>query len=129
MDTKKNKIRSYRDLIVWQKAHELTKMVIGLCSKFPRTDEAEVIKKQLLRSATSIPANIAEGYGANKGKVFSNALTIARREASEADYWLLLSQDLGYIDTQTHRDVENGYKEVRAMLSALILKLEKTEDS
>ncbi len=129
MDMKKDKIRSYRDLVVWQKAHELAKMVIALCSKFSRADEAEVIKKQLLRSATSIPANIAEGYGANKGKTFQNSLTIARREASETDYWVLLSYDLGLIEKGTYEELEGGYSEVRAMLSALILRLDKTEDS
>ena len=91
-------IRSYRDLIVWQKAHELAKTVISLCKRFPDTEEARVVKNQLLRSSTSVPANIAEGYGGNKGKVFLNSLTIARRESCEADYWLLLSHELGYIN-------------------------------
>lgn len=126
---KKHTVNSYRDLIVWQKAHELTKEVIGICVTFPNTDEAKVIKKQLLRSVTSIPANIAEGYGGNKGKVFQNSLTIARRETGETDYWLLLSHDLGYINTDSHRKLEDGYKEIRAMLSSLIFKLEKTPDS
>ena len=58
---KQTQIRTYRDLIIWQKAHELTKKVIGLCSRFPNTEEARIIKKQLLRSSTSIPGNIAEG--------------------------------------------------------------------
>jgi len=126
---KQTQIRTYRDLIVWQKAHELAKKVIGLCSRFPNTEEARIIKKQLLRSSTSIPGNIAEGYGGNKGKVFQNSLTIARREATETDYWLLLSFDLGFIDEASHHEIESGYDEVRAMLSSLISKLASPHNS
>ena len=122
-------IKSYRDLIVWQKAHALGKKVIEICSRFPNIEEARIIKKQFIRAATSIPANIAEGYGGNKGRVFQNSLTIARREASEADYWLLLSYELGYMSEETHREIEQGYDEVRRMLSSLISKLGATFDS
>lgn len=126
---KQQKIKSYRDLIVWQKAHELAKRVIEICGKFPITDEAKMIKRQLLRSCTSVPANIAEGYGANKGKVFQNSLTIARIETTETDYWLLLSYELGYIIQDIYQKVESECREVRAMLSALIIKLGKSPDS
>jgi len=129
MNEHKNRIKSYRDLIVWQKSHVLTKKIIEQCSKFPKTEESGVIKKQLLRSSTSIPANIAEGYGANKGKIFQNSLTIARREATETDYWVLLSYELGYIKLDTYNELEKGYSEVRAMLSSLILKLGKLRTS
>ena len=117
------KIKSYRDLIVWQKAHELAKKVLAICRKFPRTDEARIIKGQIIRSATSVPANIAEGFGGNKGKVFQNSLTIARRESGETDYWLLLSFEEGYIDKESHKELEDGYGEVKAMLSSLISKI------
>ncbi len=119
----KKKIRSYRDLIVWQKAHELAKKVLSLCRKFPKTDEAKIIKGQLIKATTSVPANIAEGFGGNKGKVFQNSLTIARREAGETDYWLLLSFEEGYIDLKDHKELEEGYNEVRAMLSSMISKI------
>lgn len=122
-------MKSYRDLIVWEKAHELVKKVINTCALFPLTEEAKVIKRQLLRSSTSIPANIAEGYGGNKGKVFQNSLTIARREVTETDYWLLLSFELEYLKETDYKELEKGYQEVRAMLSSLISKLEKASDS
>ena len=123
------RIRSYRDLIVWQKAHELAKRVIEVCKKFPFTDEARIIKNQLIRSSTSVPSNIAEGYSGNKGKVYLNSLTIARREATETDYWLLLSYEIGYIEYEEYEEVEKGYGEVRAMLSSIISKLENSPDS
>ena len=120
------KIKSYRDLIVWQRAHVLAKRIIGICSRFPNTEEARIIKKQLLRSSTSIPGNTAEGYGGNKGRVFQNSLTIARKEATETDYWLFLSFELGYLQGETYKEVENDYQGVRAMLSSFISKLNRT---
>jgi four helix bundle protein len=117
------KISSYRDLIVWQRGHELAKKVLDICKKFPRTDEARIIKDQIIRSATSVPANIAEGFGGNKGRAFQNSLTIARREVGETDYWLLLSSELGYLDAEIQKELEGGYREVRAMLSSMISKL------
>jgi four helix bundle protein len=116
-------IKTYRDLMVWQKAHNLARMVLGICREFPSTDEARIIKRQLIRSATSIPANIAEGFGGNKGKIFQNSLTIARREAGETDYWLLLSFEEAYLDNKIYQELEKGYDEVRAMLSSMISKM------
>jgi four helix bundle protein len=124
-----NDIKSYRDLIVWQRSHKLAKEIIKASRKFPDSEEARIIKKQLIRSSTAVPANIAEGYGANKGKVYSNSLTIARRELMETDYWLLLSYEMGYIPEVVYREIEGGYKEVRAMLSSIISRLDNTLDS
>src|SRR5271157_1867807 len=120
-------IKTYRDLVVWQKAHALAGTVLRACRKFPHTDEARIIKGQVIRSATSIPANIAEGYGGNKGKAFQNSLTIARRETGETDYWLLLSLEEGYLEGKIHGELESGYNEVRAMLTSMISKM--TRDS
>ena len=101
------RIRTYRDLIVWQKAHSLAKQVIMICRDFPNDDEARVIKRQLIRSATSIPANIAEGYGGSRsGKAYQNYLIIARRSVSETDYWIFLAHDLQYIEDEEHRQLE-----------------------
>lgn len=75
------KIKSYR--IYMEKAHELTKKILDVCKRFPKTDEARIIKGQIIRSSTSIPANIAEGFGADKGRFFKDSLTIARGEVGK----------------------------------------------
>jgi len=124
-----DRVKSYRDLIVWQKAHELTKKIIELCRHYPDTDETRVIKKQLIRSCTSIPANIAEGYSGNRGRVYANSLIIARRETTETDYWLLLSYEIGYIGQQEYKELEEMCREVRAILSSIISKLKPSPDS
>ncbi len=121
---KLSEVNSYRDLIVWQKAHKLAKSTLGLAAKFPRTDEARIVKRQLVRAATSVPANIAEGYGGHKGKAYKNYLLIARRSLTETDYWYLLSYESNYIDKSAYENDNNLVNEIRAMLSKIIDKLE-----
>ncbi|MBI5604009.1 MAG: four helix bundle protein [Deltaproteobacteria bacterium] len=101
----KQPIKSYRDLIVWQKSYALARKILAISRNFPNNEESRIIKRQIIRSAISIPANIAEGFGGNKGKVFKNSLTIARREAGETDYWLLLCFEEGYINEDIYKDV------------------------
>ena len=123
----KHPIKTYRDLIVWQKAHSLAKQVIENCRGFPKDDEARVIKRQLIRSSTSIPANIAEGHGGHRGRAYRNYLIIARRSASETDYWILLVRDLEYIGPEEYNQLQQSCTEVMMMLSKMISKLgEKT---
>lgn len=119
-------IKTYRDLIVWQKAHSLAKQVIMICRGFSKNDEAaKVIKRQLIRSSTSIPANIAEGHGGHRGKAYQNYLIIARRSANETDYWILLARDLEYIKPGEYRQLEQDCREVIMILSKIIGKLKK----
>jgi four helix bundle protein len=81
-----NEVRGYRDLLVWEKSHKLANRIFDLVEEFPKTKGAEVIIKQVLRSSTSIPANIAEGYGGRKGNEFVSYLYQARRSIPETDY-------------------------------------------
>lgn len=118
-------IKSYRDLVVWQKAHEFAKMVLELTEKqFPDNDGAKIVKRQLIRSALSVPANIAEGYGGHRGSAYRNYLVIARRSLTESDYWLFLCSDMGYTRQLTYSEVVSSVSEIRAMLSAIIGKLD-----
>ena len=117
-------IKSYRDLIVWQKAHELAKLVLGFTKEqFPNSDEAKIIKRQVIRPVLSVPANIAEGYGGHKGAVYRNHLLIARGSLLESDYWLFLSLDIGFLSQTDFNGAISLLNEVRALLSAIIDKL------
>jgi four helix bundle protein len=66
-------IKSYRDLQVWQKAHELVLLVFRMTDKFPRTDQFGIVS-QVRRSASSVAANIAEGFGRGTTKEFLRSL-------------------------------------------------------
>lgn len=113
-------IKSYRDLIVWQKAHELALKTYSLCSHFPKNDEAFIVKKQLLRSTLSIAANIVEGFGGHKGKAYKNYLIISRRSLSESDYWLLFAMDVRLLDDSEYNDLKSLLNEVHALLNSII---------
>ncbi len=92
--------RSFRDLIVWQKAHQLVVDVYKMTEAFPKS-ELFGLTSQLRRAAVSIPANIAEGFvkrGANDKARFMN---IAQGSLEECRYYLILAQDLNYSDTHT----------------------------
>jgi len=58
-------IKNYRDLQVWQKAHELVLLVFRVTDKFPRADQFGIVS-QVRRSASSVAANIAEGFGSGE---------------------------------------------------------------
>ncbi len=72
----------------------------------------------------SVPANIVEGYGGQRGKSFTRYLKLSRGSAWEADYWLLLAAELEAIDRGTHDEVHGLCHEVIAMLTAAIEKRE-----
>ena len=87
--------RSFRDLIVWRKAHELVLEVYRLTADFPRR-EIFGLTQQMRRSAVSIPANIAEGF-AKRGKADkARFMNIAEGSLAETRYYLILTRDLGY---------------------------------
>ena len=86
----------FRNLRVWQRAHQLTLEVYAETSLFPK-EERYRLTNQLRRAAASVPANIAEGCGRNGDAELARFLTIAKGSASELDYLLLLAHDLGYL--------------------------------
>src|SRR3990172_5356942 len=75
-------VQSHRDLIVWNKAMDLTVQVYEITSKFPTSERWRLVD-QLCRAAASVPANIAEGQGRSSSKDFAHFLAIAR--ASQRD--------------------------------------------
>ncbi|HYL85663.1 MAG TPA: four helix bundle protein [Candidatus Angelobacter sp.] len=90
------KIKTYLELEVWQKAHELALIVFRMTDRFPKADQFGIVS-QVRRSCASVPANIAEGFGRGTTKEFLRSLQIARGELEETRYFMLLSRDLGKI--------------------------------
>jgi four helix bundle protein len=87
--------RSFRDLILWQKAYGFVLQVYRLTSEFPRS-KAYGLTSQFRRAAVSIAANIAEGFR-KRGKADKvRFLNIAEGSIEECRYYLILTQDLGY---------------------------------
>jgi len=115
-------MQDFRELKVWEKAHELTLMVYRLTATFPRAEQYG-LTSQLRRACSSIPANLAEGCGRNGDAEFAHFCSIAMGSANELDYHLLLARDLEFIKPKEHQAVASQAMEVKKMLAALFRKL------
>jgi len=114
------KIKSHKDLIVWQKSFQLVKEIYGICSQLPK-EEIFGLQSQMKRSAISIPSNIAEGASRGSRKDYKQFLRIAYGSCSELETQLLLAEDLFKVKISRALDLAT---EVSRMLRAIILKLE-----
>ena len=118
-------MQNYKDLKVWQKAHEFTLKVYEITKIFPK-EEVYGLVSQLRRAASSIPANMAEGCGKNTQAELAHYLNISLGSANEAEYFLILSKDLKYVKEDVFSSLFSMVNEVKAMLITLIGKVRTT---
>lgn len=90
--------RTFRDLLVWQKAHQFVLAVYQFTATFPKT-ETYGLGHQMRRAAVSVPANIAEGFRKRSKADKVRILNIAEGSIEESRYYLILAHDLGYGET------------------------------
>lgn len=114
-----DKIQSWRDLLVWQKAHAATLEVYRISKLFP-VDEKFRLTDQLCRAAASIPTKIADGKGRGSVAEFRQFLIIARGSVEETRYLLLLAKDLGLLALEARTQLEASYTEISKMTNALL---------
>jgi len=110
---------NFTQLEVWQRAHGLVLEIYRVTERFPNTERFR-LTDQLCRSASSVPANIAEGTGRNTLKEYVQFLYTARGSVEETKYHLILSKDLGYLPSDDFNGLMEGYNEVGRMLNGLI---------
>ena len=115
-------MKDFRELKVWEKAHQMTLNTYRLTERFPR-HELFGLTSQIRRCASSIPANIAEGCGRLGNTEFHRFLQISCGSASELEYHLLLARDLGYLDPGDHQSAQKQLLEMKRMLVALTTKV------
>jgi four helix bundle protein len=115
-------VRSFRELLVWQRSVELTVAVYRLTKLFPK-DEMFGLTSQLRRAAVSIPSNIAEGQGRATRGEFLQFLGIARGSAFEVQTQLLIARQLEYGSEELLVSCEGLGGEVGKMLNALTASL------
>ena len=115
-------MQDFRNLQVWQNAHELTLHVYRGTNGFP-DEEKFGLTSQLRRSASSIGANLAEGCGRGSDRDMGRFLQIAMGSASETEYHLLLAHDLGYLNADDYHELVAQVNRIKRMLTALIKKL------
>ena len=90
------KVKSYEELVVWQKAMLFAKSVYSLQKQLPK-EEVYGLGDQIRRAVVSIPSNIAEGFGSESKSEFRHFLSIARGSLYEVKTQLQLAESLGYL--------------------------------
>jgi four helix bundle protein len=115
-------MQDYRKLQVWEKSHALVLQIYRLTSAFP-DDEKYGLTGQIRRSASSIPANLAEGSARGSDADFARFVSIAMGSAAELDYHLLLAHDLGLLESANYEEYGQELSNIRKMLNSLHQKL------
>ena len=115
-------MKDFRNLKVWEKAHQLALALYPVTASFPR-QEAYGLVSQIRRAASSIPANIAEGCGREGDPELARFCIIARGSATELEYQLLLARDLKLIQPKDYETLSAQTVEIKRMLTVLVQKL------
>jgi four helix bundle protein len=118
-------INSYRDLVVWKEAMNLAEAAYRLTAKFPK-QEAYGLTSQLRRSAGSVPANIAEGYGRDSKGAYVQQLRVAQGSLKEFETHLLLAERVGVINASELAPLLVKSETVGKMLRGLIRAVENS---
>ncbi|MER9432390.1 four helix bundle protein [Mesorhizobium sp. M0408] len=117
-----DKIASYRDLIVWQQAMDLTVAIYQVTRTWPK-NEIYGLTSQVRRAATSVPANIAEGYGRESRASYQQFLRIAQGSLKELETHLLIAQRVGITSREAVESLMPHSESVGKLLRLLIRKL------
>ncbi|HEY9143561.1 MAG TPA: four helix bundle protein [Arenimonas sp.] len=122
------KVNSYRDLLAWQLAMQLTENVYKITATFP-SKEIYALANQLQRAAVSIPSNIAEGHARSSTKDYLRFISIAMGSLAELETQLELSARLDYIDQPILGELLAVADELGRMLQGLRKSLQSKLDS
>jgi len=117
----------YRQLKVWNMGIDLTLDAYRITKSFPSSEQYG-LSNQIRRSASSIPANIAEGKGRQSPKEFIQYLYVARGSLLDLETHLYLALRLGYLDKPTHEKTETATSILGKSLNALIEAIKKRAD-
>lgn len=111
-------VRSYRDLIAWQKAMDLVDGIYDNTNNYP-SDERFGLTSQTRRSAVSIPCNIAEGHARDSTKEFLHFLSITSGSLAELETQLILGERLGFLEQASSKQRLAECAEVSRIVSGL----------
>ena len=117
------KIKSYKDLLAYQKSYEVALLIYKVTSAFP-SSEIYGLVSQMRRAAISVPSNISEGYRRGSQKEYIQFLKISLGSNAELETQLSLSRDLNYINGSKFKEVYELNEEVGRLLSSYVSRLE-----
>ncbi len=122
MESAKNIIRSFKDLIVWQRSMDLAVRIYRITQKLPASEQFG-LTSQLRRAAVSIPSNIAEGYGRQSPGYYRQFLSISRGSLMELETQIDICERLEYLAQSDTEDIFKEITEISKMLTSLISKI------
>ncbi|OGJ52258.1 hypothetical protein A2335_02175 [Candidatus Peregrinibacteria bacterium RIFOXYB2_FULL_32_7] len=117
-------VKNFYDLEVWKEAHKLILEIYKIIKTFPKEERFGIIE-QLRRAGTSITANIAEGFGRYHFKDKIKFYYQSRGSLLEVQNFLLLSKDLGYINTEKYNECEKKIDGIKKLTNGLINSISK----
>lgn len=113
------KVKTYKDLLVWQQAHQVVLQLYRLTNQFPRTERYS-LTDQVRRAAVSITSNIAEGFSRQSRKEKIQFYYISLGSLTEVDNQITIAKDLGYINQLEYDQLANQIKSVYMLLRRLV---------
>ena len=117
-------VKTYKDLLIWQKGIEIVKETYLICQEIPK-EELYGLQSQLKRSSVSIPSNIAEGWGRNYTKNYIQFLKYSRGSLLELETQMIIAKELNFISTEKFSKIQDLITEESKMLNAFIKSIEK----
>jgi four helix bundle protein len=112
-------VKNYKELTVWQKSVSLSAAVYKLTHQFPDIEKFG-LTSQLRRAATSIPANVAEGWGRGSTREYIQFLSIVRGSLMELETHAMIARQLGYLGLEDFATLQSNVEEIGKMLNGLI---------
>lgn len=119
-------MQDFRNLAVWREAHQLVLSVYMSTASFPSVEQFG-ITRQMRRSAASIATNFAEGCGRGSDADFARFIQMGLGSASELEYQILLTTDLGYLPLPDSEQLTEHIKVIQRMATALLIKLRRPQ--
>jgi four helix bundle protein len=115
--------------LVYEKAYRFSIRVVNTYKHLTENRKEFILSKQLLRSGTSIGANIAEANGAISKADFRNKMSIAYKESLETQYWLSLLKDTNYINQTAYESISQDAIEISKILCTIVKNTKPTPKS
>lgn len=109
-----------KENIIYDKSYQFAIRIVKAFQHLTEKKKEYILSKQLLRSGTSIGANVAEANGAVSKADFSNKISIAYKECLETKYWISLLKDTKYIDEKTFNSINDEADEIAKILFTII---------
>ena len=120
-------IKSYKDLLIWQKGIDIVINLYQLVEDFPK-EEIYALSSQLKRASVSIPSNIAEGYGRNSTQSYIHFVSISRGSLFELETQLIIAQKLKFVKNESLlSELMNQITEESKMINSFLNKLESSK--